>query len=149
MKRVLGAILGGCFALLAGGASAASEGTIVEDPLAALDHGLRPSVIAPGTKPAWSLAERMRPYKVPGVAIAVLKNSEVVRSVGYGVREAGMQDRVDGDTLFSVGSISKVVTATTTLRLVAQGRLDLDRDVDDYLTRWNDDGMIEKFHHAQ
>jgi CubicO group peptidase (beta-lactamase class C family) len=136
MKQVLSAILGGCLTLLAGAANAAPKGSMVEDPLAALDHGLRPSVIAPGTEPAWSLAERMRHYKVPGVAIAVLKNGEVVRAVGYGVREAGTNDQVDGDTLFSVGSISKVATAATTLRLVAQGRLDLDRDVDDYLTRW-------------
>nr|WP_283254669.1 serine hydrolase domain-containing protein [Luteimonas galliterrae] len=78
----------------------------------------------------------MRHYKVPGVAIAVLKNGEVVQVAGYGVREAGTQDKVDGDTLFSVGSISKVATATTTLRLVAEGRLDLDRNVDDYLERW-------------
>lgn len=107
------------------------------DPLAVLDHGLRPSVTAPGEAvPRWSLAERMRHYKVPGVAIAVLKNGEVVQVAGYGVREAGTQDKVDGDTLFSVGSISKVATATTTLRLVADGRLDLDRNVDDYLKRW-------------
>ncbi|KRA16906.1 serine hydrolase domain-containing protein [Lysobacter sp. Root604] len=107
------------------------------DPFAALDHGLRPSVIAAGqAPPRWSLAERMRHYHVPGVAIALVKNGEVVRAAGYGVREAGTQDKVDGDTLFSVGSISKVATATTTLRLVAQGRLDLDRDVGDYLRRW-------------
>jgi CubicO group peptidase (beta-lactamase class C family) len=107
------------------------------DPLAALGHGLRPDVIAPGqAAPAWSLAERMAHHKVPGVAIAVLRNGQVVRAVGYGVRESGTQDRVDGDTLFSVGSISKVATATTTLRLVAEGRLDLGRDVDDYLKRW-------------
>lgn len=107
------------------------------DPLAALGHGLRPDVIAAGqTAPGWSLTERMAHYKVPGVAIAILRDGEVVRAVGYGVREAGSQDKVDGDTLFSVGSISKVVTAATTLRLVADGRLDLDRDVDDYLKRW-------------
>lgn len=108
-----------------------------QDPLAALDHGLRPDVIEAGqAAPGWSLAERMRHHKVPGVAIAVLRNGEVVHAVGYGVREAGTGDKVDGDTLFSVGSISKVVTATTTLRLVAGDRLDLDRDVDDYLKRW-------------
>ena len=107
------------------------------DPFAALDHGLRPSVIAAdATLPRWSLAERMRHYKVPGVAIALVRNGEVVRATGYGLREVGTQDKVDGDTLFSVGSISKVATATTTLRLVAQGRLDLDRNVDDYLKRW-------------
>jgi CubicO group peptidase (beta-lactamase class C family) len=118
-------------------AVAASARAAVPDPLAALDHGLRPDVIAAGqVAPGWSLAERMRHHKVPGVAIAVLRNGQVVRAVGYGVREAGTADRVDGDTLFSVGSISKVATATTTLRLAAGGRLDLDRDVDDYLKRW-------------
>ncbi|MDI3288695.1 serine hydrolase domain-containing protein [Polyangium sp. 15x6] len=107
------------------------------NPLAALDQGLRPNVIAlSDAAPRWSLAERMRHYKVPGVAVAVLRNGEVVQAVGYGVREIGTQDKVDGDTLFSVGSISKVVTAATTLRLVAQGQLELDRNVDDYLKRW-------------
>ncbi|HJR73362.1 MAG TPA: serine hydrolase domain-containing protein [Luteimonas sp.] len=108
-----------------------------QDPLAVLENGLRPSLIAPNEAvPRWSLAERMRHYKVPGVAVAVLKDGKVVRAAGYGVREVGTQDKVDADTLFSVGSISKVATATTTLRLVAQGKLDLDRNVDDYLKRW-------------
>lgn len=106
-------------------------------PLAALEHGLRPNVIAPGQPvPRWSLQERMQHYKVPGVAIAVLRDGKVVEAVGFGVREAGTQDKVDGDTLFSVGSISKVATAATALRMVAQGQLDLDRNVDDYLKRW-------------
>lgn len=118
-------------------AAAQAQTPAAPKPLDVLDHGLRPSVTAPGEAvPRWSLAERMRHYKVPGVAVAVLKNGEVVQAAGYGVRQAGTQDKVDGDTLFSVGSISKVATATTTLRLVAQGKLDLDRNVDDYLKRW-------------
>ena len=124
--------------LAAFAATAAAQTPAGPNPLAVLDHGLRPGVTAPGEAvPRWSLAERMRHYNVPGVAVAVLKNGEVVQAAGYGVREAGTQAAVDGDTLFSVGSISKVVTATTTLRLVADGQLDLDRDVDDYLTRWH------------
>lgn len=117
--------------------SAQAQRAAAPDPLAVLDRGLRPNAIAPGEAvPRWSLAERMRHYKVPGVAIAIVKNGEVVRAAGYGVRQAGTQDKVDADTLFSVGSISKVATAATTLRLVAQGRLDLDRNVDSYLKRW-------------
>ncbi|HEX2082265.1 MAG TPA: serine hydrolase domain-containing protein, partial [Xanthomonadaceae bacterium] len=119
-------------------ATAVAQARTVANPLAVLDHGLRPSVTAPGEAvPRWSLAERMQHYKVPGVAIALLKNGEVVQVAGYGVRQAGTRDTIDGDTLFSVGSISKVVTATTTLRLVAEGRLDLDRNVDEYLERWH------------
>lgn len=157
MKPGLMAAVASCLVFWAGGADASFYTPVVpepaggiasvtdastrasdeEDPFAALEHGLRPNVLAPGAgAPGWSLAERMRYYNVPGVAIAVVRNGEVVHATGFGVREAGTQDRVDGDTLFSVGSISKVATATTTLRLVADGRLDLDRNIDDYLTRW-------------
>jgi CubicO group peptidase (beta-lactamase class C family) len=123
--------------LLAGCRSGHTRAVTPPNPLAALDHGLRPGVIGPDEAvPRWSLAERMRHYNVPGVAVAVLKNGEVVHAIGYGVRELGTQDKVDGDTLFSAGSISKVVTAATTLRLVAQGHIDLDRNIDDYLKRW-------------
>jgi CubicO group peptidase (beta-lactamase class C family) len=107
------------------------------NPFAALEDGLRPNVVAPGRPlPRWSLRERMAHHKVPGVAIAILKNGELVEARGFGVREAGTRDQVDGDTLFSVGSISKVVTAATSLRLVAQQRVELDRNVDAYLKRW-------------
>jgi CubicO group peptidase (beta-lactamase class C family) len=106
------------------------------DPFSPLDRGLRPDVApAGGALPRWSLGERMHHYRVPGVAIAILRNG-VVQAAGYGVRQAGMRDAVDGDTLFSVGSISKVVTAATILRLVARGQLDLDRNVGAYLKRW-------------
>ncbi|RKH47612.1 serine hydrolase domain-containing protein [Corallococcus sicarius] len=105
--------------------------------LAALEHGLRPSTLKSGEPlPGWSLQERMAFHHVPGVAIAVLRDGKVVQAVGFGVREAGTQDAVNADTLFSVGSVSKVVTAATTLRKVAAGKLDLDRDVNTYLTSW-------------
>jgi CubicO group peptidase (beta-lactamase class C family) len=106
-------------------------------PLSALQHGLRPTVLKAGEPlPAWSLPERMAHHHVPGVAIAVLRGGEVVDAVGFGVREAGTHDAVDADTLFSVGSISKVITAAAALRLVDQGRIDLDRDVNAYLKSW-------------
>ena len=104
---------------------------------AALAQGLRPSVLKAGEPlPRWSLQARMAHYKVPGVAVAVLRNGEVVYAAGFGVREAGTTDAVDADTLFSVGSVSKVVAAATSLQLVAQGRIDLDRDVNTYMTSW-------------
>jgi CubicO group peptidase (beta-lactamase class C family) len=122
--------------LAAGGVTAASA---AEDPAiqAALAAGLRPGVLPPdGTLPRWSLQERMAHHHVPGVAIAVLRDGVPVHSVGYGTREAGSGDAVDADTLFSVGSVSKVVTAAATLRLVSAGTLALDRDIDDYLDSW-------------
>lgn len=108
-----------------------------ETPLRALAHGLRPTVLKPGEPlPGWSLQQRMRHHHVPGVAIAIVRDGKVVDAAGYGERAAGADEDVDADTLFSVGSISKVVAAAVSLRLVAHGQLDLDRDVDHYLTTW-------------
>jgi CubicO group peptidase (beta-lactamase class C family) len=78
----------------------------------------------------------MRHYGVPGAAVVVLRNGEIVHAAGYGVREAGTTDRVDADTLFSVGSVSKIVTATTSLRIAAKSTVDIDRDIKTYLTSW-------------
>ncbi len=107
------------------------------DPLAPLQQGLRPNRLKSGEAlPGWTLQERMAHYKVPGVAVAVLRNGEVAAARGYGLREAGTADAVDADTLFSVGSVSKIVTAATVLRFVANRRLDLDRDINTYLSSW-------------
>lgn len=124
--------------LLVGGAANVQQANGKRSgPLAALEHGLRPTVIKAGESlPGWSLRERMAHYHVPGVAIAIVKNGEVVEAVGFGVREAGTHEAIDADTLFSVGSVSKVVAAAASLRLVAQEKIDLDRDVNTYLKSW-------------
>lgn len=115
----------------------ASAGGDLSQRIAAMERGLRPMVLEPGQAlPHWTLAERMAHYHVPGLAVAILRNGEVVYAAGYGVREAGTQDKVDADTLFSSGSVSKMVTAAMTLRLVDQGKLALDTDVNTYLRRW-------------
>ncbi len=104
---------------------------------ALLANGLRPTVLQPDAAlPKWSLQARMEEHHVPGVAIAVLRDGKLVHSAGYGTREAGARSGVDADTLFSVGSVSKVVTATTTLRLAAEGKLALDQDINTYLRSW-------------
>lgn len=75
-------------------------------------------------------------WQVPGVSIAVIRDGRLAWAKGYGVLQAHRPEPIDIDTVFSVGSVSKVGAATTALRLVNAGRLDLDRDVNGYLTRW-------------
>jgi len=121
--------------LLATSAFAADRHDAVID--SALGNGLRPTVLQPGAAlPRWSLQARMAQHHVPGVAIAVLRDGKLVHSAGYGTREAGTASTVDAETLFSVGSVSKVVTAATTLRLAADGKLALDQDIATYLRNW-------------
>ncbi len=84
----------------------------------------------------WTLEERMAHWNVPGVSVAVIRGGKVVWAKGYGVLQAGKPEPVDTETMFSVGSVSKVGAAATTLRLVDAGKLDLDRDVNTYLRTW-------------
>ncbi|MFK8016353.1 MAG: serine hydrolase domain-containing protein [Gammaproteobacteria bacterium] len=84
----------------------------------------------------WPLSKRMQSYGTPGVAVAVLKANGEVDARGYGVLQAGNADPVTKDTVFSVGSVSKIVNAALVLRLVQEGTLDLDADINGYLKRW-------------
>jgi CubicO group peptidase (beta-lactamase class C family) len=96
-------------------------------PAYALERRARPAAVP--------LAERMAFWGVPGVSVAVLHGGEVT-AAGFGVRDAAAGGAVTPDTLFQAASISKPVTALGALRLVAEGRLDLDADVNGYLRSW-------------
>ncbi|MFD7814662.1 amino acid adenylation domain-containing protein [Streptomyces sp. NPDC059785] len=79
-------------------------------------------------------ATTMAAHRVPGAAVALLRDGRVVGVLAYGVRSAESGLPVTLRTRFQAGSISKQVTAFAALRLAAQGVLDLDADVDGYLT---------------
>jgi CubicO group peptidase (beta-lactamase class C family) len=71
----------------------------------------------------------MKNAHVPGVAVAMIKDGKVLFSGGFGVRKAGGADRVDADTLFAIGSVSKSFTAASVALLVDQKKLDWDTKV--------------------
>src|SRR5262245_16581849 len=71
----------------------------------------------------------MEKWQVPAVAIAVVKDGEVVLVRGYGVREVGKSDLVSGQTAFRLASISKTFTAATVGLLVDEGKLAWDDPV--------------------
>lgn len=71
---------------------------------------------------------------IAGVVIAVVKDGRVVLQKGYGYADAALKKPVLPDaTLFRPGSISKLFVWTSIMQLVEQGKLDLDRDVNEYL----------------
>jgi CubicO group peptidase (beta-lactamase class C family) len=71
---------------------------------------------------------------IAGAVIAVVKDGKVMFAKGYGFADIEKQKPVSpSDTLFRPGSISKLFTWTSVMQLVEQGKLDLDRDVNDYL----------------
>ncbi len=79
------------------------------------------------------VASAMQQWKVPGLALAVVRNDSVVFARGYGVRTLGTTDRVDERTLFAIGSASKAFTAAALGMLVDQGRLAWDDRAGDRL----------------
>ena len=86
--------------------------------------------------PPASLTDRMAYYNTPGVSIAVIHDGRIEWARGFGVRERGRPEPVTERTLFQAGSISKPIFALAVMRLVQEGRLDLDEDVNRYLTSW-------------
>jgi CubicO group peptidase (beta-lactamase class C family) len=71
---------------------------------------------------------------IAGAVIAVVKDGQVLLSKGYGYADFAAKRPVVADqTLFRPGSISKVFTAIAVMQLVEQGKLELDRYVNDYL----------------
>ena len=73
---------------------------------------------------------------VAGAAVVIMQGGEVIHSSGHGLKEVGTAHAVDENTVFSLGSVSKVGNAALVLRLVAAGLLDLDADVSQYLKSW-------------
>jgi CubicO group peptidase (beta-lactamase class C family) len=102
-----------------------------------VEDGLLPPAVVKGESPAkMKLADRMQFYKTPGVSIAVINEGRIEWARGYGVLEAGGKEPVTAATLFQAASISKSLSAMLALRLVQQGRLDLDSDVNQRLVSW-------------
>ena len=52
-------------------------------------------------------------YEVPGVAIAIVKDGEIFKTEGYGIRDVDNGEPVDEETLFQLASVSKTFTAAT------------------------------------
>lgn len=108
-----------------------------EPSLAKLTENLRPRVSVGREPSRYQLEDRMERFGVAGVAIAVLKDGAVLHSGGFGVLQAGGGEPVNADTLFSVGSVSKVATATLLMKMQAEGLIDMDTDIRQYLKSWD------------
>ena len=65
----------------------------------------------------------LRDWRIPGLAIVVVKNDTVVYAKGYGVRTVGQAGRVDSRTLFGMMSTTKAMTALAMAMLVDEGKV--------------------------
>ena len=101
-----------------------------------VEAGLLPPVIVKGdVHVAHTLQERMAALHVPGVSMAVIHHGVIEWAQGFGVMKVG-GPAVTAETLFQAGSISKPVAALAALKLVQEGKLSLDADVNTELKSW-------------
>src|SRR6266849_5948843 len=93
---------------------------------------------ATATKPALDgfddfMAQVLKDWKVPGVAVGVVQNGKVILVKGYGYRDVEKQLPVTPNTLFAVGSITKSFTVTLLGMEMDEGKVDWDKPVRNYL----------------
>jgi CubicO group peptidase (beta-lactamase class C family) len=105
--------------------------------IARIESGLLPAVVIKGQpSQAMTAADRMAHYKVPGVSVAFFDHGQIIWTKTYGFADVASKKPVTPDTLFQAASISKPVAALAALRLVQDGKLALDEDVNVKLHTW-------------
>ena len=79
------------------------------------------------------MTRQMKAYKLPGVALAIVKDGKIVKAAGYGLANRERNVAVTPDTVFKIGSVSKQFIATGIMLLANDGRLGVDDPVSKYL----------------
>ena len=75
----------------------------------------------------------MKRQRIPGLALAVVKDGTIVKAQGYGVSDRGLSTPVTPESVFKIGSVSKQFIATGIMLLVQEGRLRLDDPISRFL----------------
>jgi CubicO group peptidase (beta-lactamase class C family) len=98
---------------------------------------------AQSAPPAWTarldslVAAEMARTMTPGAQVAVAYNGQVIYSRGYGVADIETQRAVTANTLFRVGSVTKMVTGAVLAQLAVDNKLDLNAPISRYVTELN------------
>ncbi|CAN5392389.1 hypothetical protein BH09BAC4_BH09BAC4_51630 [soil metagenome] len=125
--------LSGCWLTAHGQATS----TDLPERIRQVETGLLPSIIVEGDSiTQFSIQDRMKFHKVPGLSIAVIRNGKLDWAKGYGVASQEGDRPVDTNTLFQAASISKPVAALAALHWVEAGKLALDANINTYLKGW-------------
>jgi len=90
----------------------------------------------------------MKKYKVQGLSIALVDDQKIIWAEGFGHADVKNKISATAETVYRIGSISKLFTATAAMQLVEQGKVNLDHPITDYVpefsikSRFDDAGPI-------
>jgi CubicO group peptidase (beta-lactamase class C family)/D-alanyl-D-alanine dipeptidase len=79
------------------------------------------------------ITEEVADKKLPALSIALIDDQRVVWARGFGFRDRGKKEPATAETVYRVGSVSKLFTDVAVMQLVEEGMLDLDAPVTKYL----------------
>ena len=100
-----------------------------------VENGLIPYVPVKGFA-KWNIIERMKYHNIPGVSIAVIKNFKIDWAKSYGLADTVLKKPATNQTVYSAGSVSKLLLAFAAMRLVEEGKINLDSPINKYLHSW-------------
>lgn len=107
------------------------------DKIAAIENTLLPGKVLKGDSiKSYSISTGMKQHHIPGISIAVANEGKIDWARGYGIANAETGTKVDSTTLFQAASISKPITALAILKMMEEGKVALDTDVNTYLKDW-------------
>ena len=113
-----------------------SPGKEIEEKIKKVETSLAPRIIYGDTIPRWSIEDRMNHSRAKGLSIAVIRDYKIEWAKGYGWADEAAQRKVNTSTRFQAASISKSLNSLGILKLVEQGKLDPEADINNYFTTW-------------
>lgn len=90
------------------------------------------------------IGHEMRDKQIPALSIALVKGDRIVWSQGFGTARTKDAAAATAETVYRVGSVTKMFTAIATMQLVERGELDLDAPVSDYLPEFAPHNPFDK-----
>ena len=82
---------------------------------------------------SWLIRQEMSDANVTGLSIALVDENGIVWSEGFGYADKEAEIKATSDTVYNVGSITKIFTAAAAMQLAEQGKLDIDQPLQKYL----------------
>ncbi len=108
----------------------------VEERIRQVENSLTPTVIYADSLLNGNITKRMEELKIKGISIAVIRNYKLDWAKGYGWADSAEGREVTTNTRFQAASISKSLNSLGVLKLVQDGKIDPEADINSYLRTW-------------
>jgi len=114
------------------------ESQATENQMQQVENGfIFPSVVSADQEMIkYNILDQMRKYKIHGASVAVIHEGKIGWLKSYGFADKNQSQSITKQTLFQCASIGKIITSLVVLRLVQEGKLQLDVNINQQLTRW-------------